>query len=81
MITAVKENTKLKPALAIPTGVPITLAKEATDAPLLSADKTIKILSKAALYLLGIFLIDSLSRIFVVKWSLILLILFNLSKV
>ena len=42
MITAVKENTKLKPALAIGTGVPITLAKEATDAPLLSADKTIQ---------------------------------------
>ena len=46
MIPLVKENTRLKLALAFPTGAPITLRKEITDIPLLVADKAIKILLK-----------------------------------
>ena len=45
-IPVVIENTKLKLALAIPTGAPITVANEGVDIPLLVADKTIKDLSK-----------------------------------
>ena len=46
MIPVVKENIKLKLALAIPTGALITLIKEIRDIPPLYADKTIKVLSK-----------------------------------
>ena len=46
MILVVKENTRLKLALAIPTGAPITLAKEIIDNPSVVADKVIKLLSK-----------------------------------
>ena len=46
IIPVVKENTRVKLALAIPTGTPITLAKEIMDTPTLVADKTIKVLSK-----------------------------------
>ena len=40
------ENVRLRLALAIPTGVPITAAIEATEILPLVADKTIKDLSK-----------------------------------
>ena len=46
MILVVKENTRLKLALAIITGAPITLAKEIIDNPSVVADKVIKLLSK-----------------------------------
>ena len=46
MIPVVKENIKVKLALAIPTGAPIALAKEIVDIPPPVADKTIKVLSK-----------------------------------
>ena len=46
MIPVVKENIKLKLALAIPTGAPITLTKEVILIPPLVADKTTKTLSK-----------------------------------
>ena len=47
MILVVKENAKLRPALAILAGVPITQAKEAIDTPLLVADeKSCQILVK-----------------------------------
>ena len=40
-----REKIKVKLALAIPTGAPITLVNEIIDTPLLVALKTIKILS------------------------------------
>ena len=40
------ENVRLKLALAIPTGVPITVANDAIEMLPLVADKTIKDLSK-----------------------------------
>ena len=43
-IPAVAENAKLKHALAIPTGAPITVANEAIKTPPLVADKTINAL-------------------------------------
>ena len=46
IIPVVKENTRLKLALAIPTGAAIILAKEIIDIPPLVADKTIKVLSE-----------------------------------
>ena len=46
MIHVVKENTRLKVALAIPTETAITLVKEIILIPPLVADKTIKALSK-----------------------------------
>ena len=46
MISVVKENTRLKLALAIPAGTPIILVKVIIDIPTLIADKTIKVLSK-----------------------------------
>ena len=46
MTAVVKENIKLKLALAIHTGTPITLLKEITNIPPLVADKAIKVLSK-----------------------------------
>ena len=45
MIPAVKENTRLELALAIPARVPIMLEKEIIDIPSFVSDKTIKILS------------------------------------
>ena len=54
IIPVVKENTRVKLALAVPSGTPITLTKEIKDTPPLFADKTIKflsILSKVAIYL------------------------------
>ena len=43
IITAVKENRKLKFVFAIPTGTPITLVKEIILISLIVADKTIKV--------------------------------------
>ena len=40
------ENANLKLALAIPTGAPIAVTKEAIDTPPLLSNKTIKALSK-----------------------------------
>ena len=45
IISVVKENTRVKLALAVPAGTPITFSKEIIDAPPLVADKTIKVLS------------------------------------
>ena len=46
MIPVLKENARLKIALAILTGAPITLTKEIIDTPPLVADKAIKVFSK-----------------------------------
>ena len=43
MIPVVKENIKLKLAIAIPTGAPIILVKETIDIPPLVSDKTIRV--------------------------------------
>ena len=45
MIPVVKEKTKVKLALAIPTGAPIALVNEIIDTPPFVALKIIKILS------------------------------------
>ena len=45
IVPVVKEKSKVKLALAIPTGAPTTLADEMIQTPLLVALKTIKILS------------------------------------
>ena len=45
MVPVVKEKAKVKLALAIPTGAPITLVKEKIGTPPVVALKTIKILS------------------------------------
>ena len=44
IIPVANKNIRLKLALAIPTGTPITLAKEIILIPPLVADKTIKVL-------------------------------------
>ena len=54
IIFVVRENIRVKLALTIPAGSPITVAKEIIDTPPIAADKTIKALSKlskAAIYL------------------------------
>ena len=69
-IPVVIENAKLKLALAIPTGAPITVANDAIDSPSFAADKTIKDLSKYSketIYLLKLLLISSLSLISPIK--------------
>ena len=81
MIPAVKENTKLKLALAITRAAPVSFTKEKIDTPPLVADKAIKVLlgsSKAAIHLLSFLLIIFLSWMFELKKSLILLISFHL---
>ena len=45
IIHVFKENTRVKIAVATPTGTPITVVKEIIDTPPLVADKAIKILS------------------------------------
>ena len=45
IIPVVKENARVKEALAKPAGIPITLVKEMILIPPLVADKTIKVLS------------------------------------
>ena len=46
LLTVARENTRLKLALAIPAGIPVTLTKILTDTSPLVADKTIRALSK-----------------------------------
>ena len=60
------KNARLKLALVIPTGAPITVANDATQIPHLFTDKKIKDLlklSKEAIYLLSLLLINSFSLI------------------
>ena len=60
-IPAVTEKTKVKLALAIPTGTPTTLVNEQIDTPPIVALKTIKNVSmesKAVTYLLSFLLQD-----------------------
>ena len=45
IVPVVKENTRVKLALAGPAGAPIALVKEIMDTPPFAADKTIKVLS------------------------------------
>ena len=83
-IYEVIESTKLKLALVITTGAPTTLENESTQMPPLVADKRIKVLSnesKAGIYLSNLLLIDSVSRISAMQYSLISLILFYLNFV
>ena len=63
IIPVVREKFKVKLALAIPTGAPITLAEQMIQTPLLGTLKTVKILSmlsKAVAYLLNLLLHDFL---------------------
>ena len=46
MVPVIKENTKLKLVLTIPTGLPITLVKEVIEILPLYVDKTIQVLPK-----------------------------------
>lgn len=46
MIPVAKGNKRLKPALTIPTGIPIVLKKEVLNIHAFVADKKIKVLSK-----------------------------------
>ena len=46
IIPVARENTRVKPGLAIPAGALVTLAKEIIVTPPLVADKTINALSK-----------------------------------
>ena len=46
IIFVVKENTRLKPILVIPSRTPIILEKEIINIPPLVTDKTIEVLSK-----------------------------------
>ena len=45
IIPVAKENTRVKLALAIPAGAPITLIKEIINTSPLVADRTVKVLS------------------------------------
>ena len=66
IIPVVKEKIKVKLALAIPTGAPITVVKETIDIPPFVAEKTVKILSielNAATYSLNFLLFNFLSLI------------------
>ena len=61
------ENARLRLALAIPTGFPITVANDAIEMLQLVADKTIKDLSQKAIYLLNFLLINSHSLVSAMK--------------
>ena len=64
------ENARLKLSLIIPTGAPVTVAKDATEMLLVVMDKTINVLwnyLKEAIYLLSLLLINSLSLISATK--------------
>ena len=64
------ENVRLRLAVYIPTGVPITVANDVIEILPLVADKTIQDLSKQsqkAIYLLSLLLINSLSLISATK--------------
>ena len=60
------ENARLKNALVIPTGAPMTVASDAIEMLQVVADKTIKD-SKEAIYLRSLLLINSLSLISAIK--------------
>ena len=60
------ENARLKNALVIPTGAPMTVASDAIEMLQVVADKTIKDL-KEAIYLRSLLLIKSLSLISAIK--------------
>ena len=83
-IPVVKEKINVKPALAIPTGVPITLVKEIIDTLPLFALRTIKTLSmqsNTATYLHNFLLFNFCSLISWLKQFSVLLISFSLSFV
>ena len=64
------ENARLKLALTIPTGAPITVANDAIEMLPVVADKTINDLSKEskdAIYLLSLLLINCLFLISAIK--------------
>ena len=62
------ENARVRLALAIPIGVPITVANDGVEMLLLVSNKTIKdFKSKEAIYLLIYLLINSLSLISATK--------------
>ena len=66
MIPVEIENARLKLALIIPTGAPITVANDAIEMLPVVTDKTINDLSKyskEAIYLLSLLLVNSLSLI------------------
>ena len=70
MIPVEIENARLKLALIIPTGAPITVANDAIEMLPVATDKTIYDLSKyskEAIYLLSLLLISSLSLISAMK--------------
>ena len=70
MIPVKIENARLKLALTIPTGVPMTVANDALEVLLVVKDKTINDLSKLskeAIYLLSLLLNNSLSLISATK--------------
>ena len=70
MIPVEIENARLKLALIIPTGAPITVANDAIEMLPVVTDKTINDLSKyskEAIYLLSLLLINSLSLIAATK--------------
>ena len=83
-IPVVKEKINVKPALAIPTRVPITLVKEIIDTLPLFALRTIKTLSmqsNTATYLHNFLLFNFCSLISWLKQFSVLLISFSLSFV
>ena len=83
-IPVVKEKINVKPALAIPTGVPITLVREIIDTLPLFALRTIKTLSmqsNTATYLHNFLLFNFCSLISWLKQFSVLLISFSLSFV
>ena len=66
MIPVEIENARLKLALIIPTGAPMTVANDAIEMLPVVTDKTINDLSKyskEAIYLLSLLLVNSLSLI------------------
>ena len=70
MVPVEIENARLKLALTIPTGAPITVANDAIEILPVVIDKTIKDLpkySKEAIYLLSHLLINSLFLISATK--------------
>ena len=81
MIPVETQNARLKHALTIPTGAPITVSNNAIEMLPVVIDKTINDLSKQskeAIYMLNLLLINSLSLISAKKQSFISLILFSL---
>ena len=82
MIPVEIENARLKLALIIPTGAPITVANDAIEMLPVVTDKTINDLSKyskEAIYLLSLLLVNSLSLISATRQSLISMILSSLN--